>query len=1858
MKTKVKIIFVSVVAVFMLIFGLVVAINKKNISAKQFSNNGYIIGNIYNKSDNEIEMVYFNRGSLYKNHSADELKLTDTDGKNIVVSKENFVHYSDDSLIALKDGVAIDLGKVDSDLLTYYNIFAGSVLQKGINGYEIQNINDTIIFDKLMFKISDNKYLVAADNILAYFSDNQTISFEQYVEIEYVDENVIRIYNDKSNYQTISSNLYLLIDNIKIDLGYKTIEKNNIEYLTMANLVINSNDNIEVLPEKITEEQKEGNSNTDNNNNNNSNSNNNNNNGQQNSQNTNDNSTQNNIDTSILEGLSPIDKNESIEEEENVQQPRFTVENLDVTRLGFENLKISMIDEDNIIYANNKVEIIENSTGKVIEELSEWNKGLSDYTINSYSNLKPDTEYTLTVSGQYMIDEVVYDRVFVSKIFRTLDIGLEIVVDCLTSNSLSFAIYKTEYSDIKTITYDIFDSNNKSVLNKEKTLEYGSDNQVMATTPANLNSNTKYKIVVKSIQYSEDVISTENSTKLQMTYEAKTLKQTPFSKSDSEGDTKGDIKLVSKVNSLKNQLVLGIENVNDINKGIKSYTYKVYRNDGIIDVENQEPKYVATKDDSSELLVNISELEQGDSYYFNVEIEFDDNEKTIIYSTHNSEPIYINDTKYPQVGQYTSSLDVECEQLSGILEIYDEDNFIKFNNIKNYKLVLKQKNNSYLESYYEDSIVIETDDLLSDIIQLPVKFENLKPNTEYVISVYLENNSSYIYIGYENVKTNPVAPLYLELSNIEVEKSSNLFEFSVELNEKYFSDKNEDSFIADSYMYIKNNLDYITLDLVGCNDESCKSYDDLEYNYGTNISNFNNGTDLNKLLNKEVINMNSEKNFGFKSEDYKVHYKTYGLILKAYSFSNYEIPINVNNEDVNHFVLQIIDNVPTISLKANYILNEEENKDDGRYIVGLNDDTVIGFKFDIKETNSTKGIGVNNFYYAIYEGKCEENHIKFSDKFQITEDQRIITNNENTKLIISKIINLDKTNLTDHFEKVYFEDSSMLRGKNYCMVYQIDYKTENGEIETIEDFENKNLIADRQKAKIIGYLSKYDGEENNQNANIMFRLKVNDVDSEIVNIEDPERIKFYLKNDSNFQYSSISDPKREDCQNEYCDYNFSIDNIENLTKFGLSVSTKKNESAQISTDVIYEFAVDTLKFISQTPELNVDDIAGKLIFTLPDPGFDVLGLKITNSAGKNSYLELEKRSVISENNEEFFEYVGTINNDSLENYGINKTDKIDLRDVDVEIIYANGSISNDSDKNQIVAIKQANLNSESEIYYYNYLDGYYQFNRLFSVNSIYERANGIIKNLKANEPINIIDETDIIGQSIDNTLIHLYNLLLKEVNLSDRLIYVDSQLLTNNQITYTSTGANLDFSIVDQDIFKDLDKIKFELICPSNGGNSTIVEYDYNQKKWTDKTDIITPIYDDSTKTISIELKNIDQYTSCSYSLKYTKLNNADIYSSIDSLTGANNEGTITSLKALNVSNKNAVYDKNYWNVIETENDDKDVVFEKLLRYSFEVTQNYKLTENERIDYNVKIKDNGSNVINLGTKRLEFEENSNKISSYIDLFKDGFISPGIYQVHIEPYIIFEDNSGRENISLQTISFTEKLEITNNEPIIQINSYQSKIEMTVNDSDGIFDIWSEEYVPGNSVNLSNVGQNRIENIYNNKKYYFEILKDKDSTESLAYKEIGFSAINRSIDVQYLFNSGKISNGNYYARVCYYSITNTGKTCSGNSVNLFDSSALHASIISFSDSYILEFKAPDEALKDKIVELVGIWTDIHGNNHTIMYAKDDIVYSRMIRKDGTSDYYISFPVNDVATNFEVAIYVEGYEPGTTYLLTTIK
>ena len=376
-KYVVIIVIIGILLVGFLVFNTIM-IEKE--SQKIFQDSGYVLQNVSAANETQnVERYYFNAEETYKEKYEQKVIFKNTDDEEVIANLDNFIHYSDGSVSAFKNGVLLNLDDIDADPIRYYNIGASKVLKKQGDTYTINNLDQELVFHNVIWKISEQKYIVLGENIKIVFDDGTQRDIQGYVEFQYLDNEIVKIYNQEATYQTISSKAYIeLPDEIKINLSTRIVSKQNSNKMSLDNMVIDSDDNItianieneEIETEEIAEangqevqngQEAQGTGTTQ---------------GSSQTTDTTTNNSQTIVNGDITGGVDnngqTIDQgNSGIQENVEVTKtPVFKVENLESNSLGIE-ATITIEDEDNTLMSDTNIYILDNSTGKTVYQYTE-----------------------------------------------------------------------------------------------------------------------------------------------------------------------------------------------------------------------------------------------------------------------------------------------------------------------------------------------------------------------------------------------------------------------------------------------------------------------------------------------------------------------------------------------------------------------------------------------------------------------------------------------------------------------------------------------------------------------------------------------------------------------------------------------------------------------------------------------------------------------------------------------------------------------------------------------------------------------------------------------------------------------------------------------------------------------------------------------------------------------------------------------------------------------------------------------------------------------------------------------------------------------------------------------------------------------------------------------------------------------------------------------------------------------------------------------------------------------------------------------------------------------------------------------
>ena len=916
-KYKILFGFFILILIGLICYGIFYFVNNINSESYSFQTDGYTI----KLSSNMItpETYSFSSGEEYnyKKYN-DNITFNSKEKGNVAINPNNMIHYQDGSLLTLKNMVGLDLNNIDNNIIFYYNIYKNTLINKKDGVYYINANQGNVNFEKLILRIDTNKFLVTSNDIKLLLSSEDVVEFNDYIYFEYTDGSVVKIYNNQKYYQTISSDAKIILDNISIDLSEETISKEGKKYITLTNLVLNSDGNIDVI---VDNEKKSLNLATPN--------------AEQPTANDNTNTGNNQIN------LLDDDNNESKEEDEEIvdedkteKTPVYKVVELNLTSLKLD-ARIEVTDEDSLIVSPTEVKIYENATYKVIYE----DETLDSNIMISIANLSPDTEYTLTAKSTYKLDEVEYEKTFVSKIFRTEALGVSISKNYVAQDMISVNITKEAYSNVTSASVSILSENGNVIDTKTVNLNNKGDYEVNFYE---LDKNTTYTIVMSDI-LSEGVVVEDGYSQ---SISVMTLKEAP---------TIGKLNYV--INKKNATFSMNVSGIKDPDSGIVSYRYEVY--DARNSLADATPVATVGKKDLSDAIVNVdgSIIERGVPYTYKLIVEFNDNEKIIEYSRDLGKTMQLDGIEFPTL-RFDETY-VTWEQINGVIVIDDPSGALSSESIE---VVYKNS----VDIYDVMSITLGDTDQTMQIANdtrtmsvpagtIPIVVNDLRANETYTFQVFgyvnLQDQNAElqkVYIGSVFVQTKEPQSLQAGFTEDKTDVTQ-AFNITISLGSM---DGQDASLEASTLNEMKFTI-YQGTNTSGAEAASVKIQDLNSEPYVSTIK--RDYYDNTVTITPEFFSM---KNTDFALNDYTL------VISNAKDYTRYgnEIPIenNILNFTLNSYVSEFSGD-PSDSVHINEILNKNAVAFGLNYDDNLDNNTIIGYNIAASYNNEAK-----NAMYLIY----------------------------------------------------------------------------------------------------------------------------------------------------------------------------------------------------------------------------------------------------------------------------------------------------------------------------------------------------------------------------------------------------------------------------------------------------------------------------------------------------------------------------------------------------------------------------------------------------------------------------------------------------------------------------------------------------------------------------------------------------------------------------------------------------------------------------------------------------------------------------------------------------------------------------
>ncbi len=857
--------FILTVSIFSLIvlFTAVFFLTRDNKTT--FKSSGYIIS--FEKGNTIVDK--FEEGTEYKENLNGELVFKNTENKKATSALDNFIHYENGDVAYLQNGVILDLSKINETIIPYYNITNKSLIEKEGNKYIIKTINGNLEINNWLGKISENKYIISGEKLTLKLAGSADIlySSENFFEFSYIENGVVVISDGINTRSATADETYFYIgENTVINLGDKNIYFNNEEKVSLEQITINGDENIDIIPPE--EEQKPDNPDEGNN-----------------QDGDNDQGGNNGQGDGNNQGQNGGDGTENPDGEDKPEEPEITVTKNPQFKLieatvtaNKMDLLIGVIDTYKVISGDLNISITNMKTAKTVYTSTVSGDSTTIEISTAMGLLEPDTNYIVSIVGNYQTEDLTYERQYFQRVFRTETLGIKLQKDYASVDRLSFLVTMDEKTYVNEFDLTLYDSNNEEVKTEHIIVN---DRKEISILFEGLTSNTSYTGVLRNVNYANIIYSDINEDggfrpdgSYTLALNLKTLKKPPIVSG-----------LKGEVSKDENSVKLSIENIEDVDKGLSKFRYEVYEYNMTTPGEEGEPvKVIETKDAKSvDVPIDGVDLKMNQTYRFKVVVEYYDNEKTVEYEAGYSNGFVSGAA--PAIRYVIDEEKTTFKTLVGTFFIEDKNCTVPIEGRECYSEV----NNTYIRYYKAGTATVTyyTINVKFDPVTLSAQFEasDLEANTEYVVEVFgdvdlkdgngkLEN----IQIGESlTVKTKEIVPLTV---NWGEEKISN--------EEKVFS-------LGGNQIVSTNNSDAEAEGLIN-----------LKINvYGSNSKNIEDGTFIGEITKVSNIKqefydnkfkLDSIDTFGLTIDDLKR--KTDGLLTRYYIFEITDAYYNTSKNTV------------------------------------------------------------------------------------------------------------------------------------------------------------------------------------------------------------------------------------------------------------------------------------------------------------------------------------------------------------------------------------------------------------------------------------------------------------------------------------------------------------------------------------------------------------------------------------------------------------------------------------------------------------------------------------------------------------------------------------------------------------------------------------------------------------------------------------------------------------------------------------------------------------------------------------------------------------------------------------------------
>lgn len=170
-----------------------------------FDAGGYIL----QSESEEVKSLFFQAGESYTNTLSGGISFTDSAGNEEIVSRDSFVHFDDNSVMALNDGVLLDFEDLSENFINNYLISAELNITEAGGVYTAETTSGTIQFGENLWKLSDKNYMIQSPTLKVCLAEDDIREVNDYIQILVTDDQIVYLMTQDNLWMTISEDCYI-----------------------------------------------------------------------------------------------------------------------------------------------------------------------------------------------------------------------------------------------------------------------------------------------------------------------------------------------------------------------------------------------------------------------------------------------------------------------------------------------------------------------------------------------------------------------------------------------------------------------------------------------------------------------------------------------------------------------------------------------------------------------------------------------------------------------------------------------------------------------------------------------------------------------------------------------------------------------------------------------------------------------------------------------------------------------------------------------------------------------------------------------------------------------------------------------------------------------------------------------------------------------------------------------------------------------------------------------------------------------------------------------------------------------------------------------------------------------------------------------------------------------------------------------------------------------------------------------------------------------------------------------------------------------------------------------------------------